>query len=39
MEPTASKADSAPIGGKTVVTIENVTHHYGKTRARWTQFP
>lgn len=33
MEPTASEADSLPIGGKPVVTIEKVTHLYGKTRA------
>lgn len=33
MESTASEAASAPIGGKPVVTIDKVTHHYGKTRA------
>jgi ribosome-dependent ATPase len=33
MEPTVGEAASAPVGGEPVVIIDQVTHHYGKTRA------
>lgn len=33
MDSTASESNDSPGGGKPVVTIDSVTHHYGKTRA------